>query len=774
MTVQNIIFLSGILILLYFLRKRDVRLLRFIALIGLVKLFIPPFISISVPTENLNNPPVSYDVASSIEKGAGTIVNNLNIPVSFTSTSVWMICWISIVSVLVIFVLIKLICLRKLLHTSTPVNVDRYYRTQKDRNVIFLKSTKFHSPLVFGFLKHKIILPCNWDTIPAECKRAILAHEMAHIVQYDHWINLFQLIAQIIHFINPLAWIHGKLLKTYNEMACDDMAMKIAKMTPLQYSDHLIQIAESISIEYNNRSLIPAFMGSTKPLKNRILYQLSKNNLKPKGRLSLKNIIIITLVLFSVIPFSIYCSKVIMLDELDNQLSMDGIFTKSLYDASGIEIIPPKPVYGLEKIGPVNDFVLYINESEEAYEGEIEVLIDEKGIPVEFEFLDFSDSKNSKDLVISSLKKIEFTPAKIKGQTARHWIKLKVNQTAKNTKNETITLNSPPVIIGGLEDIQSRIKFPESIEKAGISGNVEVNVHIDNEGRPIDFKIVKSLVSVCDAAAIAAISETDFKPAVKNGYPVDSWMKIPVEFIQDEQKYDDLGSIQNVLDEHQLLISNEISVFIDNEGKINLENEQISIVDLRYMAKKITEINKDILFIISPSPKTNFPVISNIRDAIYKAGGKSFVSNKRNYLETDSIRKTPVNKSIIADKHIVNPDEILKSGPSDNIPEFLQMKDWPKIIGGERAIQKKVVYPELAKMAGIEGIVRINVLVNEKGVPEDFEVIQSLGNIGCDEAAIDAIKQVRFEPAKQRDIPVKFWVAIPIKFKLRGGIGTYK
>ena len=105
----------------------------------------------------------------------------------------------------------------------------------------------------------------------------------------------------------------------------------------------------------------------------------------------------------------------------------------------------------------------------------------------------------------------------------------------------------------------------------------------------------------------------------------------------------------------------------------------------------------------------------------------------------------------------------------EEIPDFLPLEDQPKIIGGLAAIQKLIIYPEIAKKAGIEGLVQIKVLVNRKGEPTDFQVLKSLGKSGCDEAAISAIRQVRFVPAKLRGRPVKFWMSIPIRFQLRKG-----
>ena len=75
------------------------------------------------------------------------------------------------------------------------------------------------------------------------------------------------------------------------------------------------------------------------------------------------------------------------------------------------------------------------------------------------------------------------------------------------------------------------------------------------------------------------------------------------------------------------------------------------------------------------------------------------------------------------------------------------------------------VYPELAKKAGIEGTVVVKVLVNTKGDVEQVEILKSHPLL--DESAIEAARQFKFKPAKQRDKFVKVWVSIPFNFKLK-------
>ncbi len=98
---------------------------------------------------------------------------------------------------------------------------------------------------------------------------------------------------------------------------------------------------------------------------------------------------------------------------------------------------------------------------------------------------------------------------------------------------------------------------------------------------------------------------------------------------------------------------------------------------------------------------------------------------------------------------------------------FVAFDEPPTPKGGFRSIQKALKYPEIARKAGIEGRVTVHVLVSEKGIVIKTKILQSLGHTGCDQAAVNAIKKVKWNPAMQRDKPVRVWVAIPVIFRLK-------
>jgi len=98
---------------------------------------------------------------------------------------------------------------------------------------------------------------------------------------------------------------------------------------------------------------------------------------------------------------------------------------------------------------------------------------------------------------------------------------------------------------------------------------------------------------------------------------------------------------------------------------------------------------------------------------------------------------------------------------------FVPYDEPPEPIGGFAAIQRKLQYPEIARKAGIEGTVIIYARIDKKGNVVKTKVVKPLGNSGCNEAAIKAIRAVKWKPAKQRDKPVTVWVSVPVKFKLK-------
>jgi TonB family protein len=84
---------------------------------------------------------------------------------------------------------------------------------------------------------------------------------------------------------------------------------------------------------------------------------------------------------------------------------------------------------------------------------------------------------------------------------------------------------------------------------------------------------------------------------------------------------------------------------------------------------------------------------------------------------------------------------------------------------GER--QPLQPYPPIALRQRVEGIVELNVLVDEKGNVADATVVTPAGGkAGLTEAAIENVKRRHYRPATKDGVPVRVWVSVRVRFEL--------
>lgn len=76
-------------------------------------------------------------------------------------------------------------------------------------------------------------------------------------------------------------------------------------------------------------------------------------------------------------------------------------------------------------------------------------------------------------------------------------------------------------------------------------------------------------------------------------------------------------------------------------------------------------------------------------------------------------------------------------------------------------------YPAAAMRNGDQGTVMVRVEVGTDGVPTSVEVAQRSGSRDLDRAAVNAVRQWRFQPAQRDGQPVPGAVTVPIDFKMR-------
>lgn len=94
---------------------------------------------------------------------------------------------------------------------------------------------------------------------------------------------------------------------------------------------------------------------------------------------------------------------------------------------------------------------------------------------------------------------------------------------------------------------------------------------------------------------------------------------------------------------------------------------------------------------------------------------------------------------------------------------FYAFDDPPKVIYSAPAR-----YPEIAREAEMEGVVNLLIFVDERGSVFDVKVLSSTVPKVLIDEALRAARRYRFKAGKQRNVPVKTTIALPIEFRLRG------
>ncbi len=74
-------------------------------------------------------------------------------------------------------------------------------------------------------------------------------------------------------------------------------------------------------------------------------------------------------------------------------------------------------------------------------------------------------------------------------------------------------------------------------------------------------------------------------------------------------------------------------------------------------------------------------------------------------------------------------------------------------------------YTREAREAGLQGSVRVSMIIDAKGIPQDIIVRKPLG-MGLDERAVETVAQWRFRPAMKDGAPVKIRATVEVSFRL--------
>jgi TonB family protein len=277
---------------------------------------------------------------------------------------------------------------------------------------------------------------------------------------------------------------------------------------------------------------------------------------------------------------------------------------------------------------------------------------------------------------------------------------------------------SEPRIVGGQIKEPRKVKsvpprYPDDAKRAGIAGVVIVECTISPKGEVAAVKVLKGLPLLSEAA-VEAVRKWRYTPTLLNGVAVPVIMTVTVNFKLEAVRLEDLMD----------------SLDHEHEGV-----REAAALGLRRL---------------KTSGFTGRPEMRDAIEALKRLAAKD---------ESPSVRAAAEQTLRELDPRPDSPRAEADSGAPEGAS--LEFDSPPRVIKGA-----KPQYPQAAFAAKIEGTVLVEALIDVEGRISRARVIQSVP--GLDEAALEAARRWRFEPARKAGKPVATIIHMPVAFRIYG------
>jgi bla regulator protein BlaR1 len=133
-------------------------------------------------------------------------------------------------AVLYVLVTLLLLTIAFIVHTRFIKSLQINYLIDSEHaitsHIKTYTSNHIASPMVVGIFQNKLILPSNYKSQFDKATLAlILEHESVHIKRKDNLINALLLLATILLWFNPLAWMAYASCRRLQELTCDERVL---------------------------------------------------------------------------------------------------------------------------------------------------------------------------------------------------------------------------------------------------------------------------------------------------------------------------------------------------------------------------------------------------------------------------------------------------------------------------------------------------------------------------------------------------------------------
>ncbi len=235
-------------------------------LVVLVALLLPAVVAIPVlpggkraPAEIASDAGIAAEAAARIEVGPEDVVPGPSPSVAIIETgkATLAITWLVVAAVLLGWTLVRAFRFRRRLVRSSgtaPAEL-RQEVVELGRRLDLTRTPDVHttsarvSPMVFwaGGTARLVVPTFLLASLDRQERRAVLAHELAHVRRRDHLLRWIEWLACSAFWWNPVAWWARRELRAAEEASCDALGAMAAKSTHRTYAASLLRVVELLS-----------------------------------------------------------------------------------------------------------------------------------------------------------------------------------------------------------------------------------------------------------------------------------------------------------------------------------------------------------------------------------------------------------------------------------------------------------------------------------------------------------------------------------------------
>ena len=114
-----------------------------------------------------------------------------------------------------------------------------------ERRFDLWSSDRIPMPCAWGLVRARVMIPSCANAWSYERRRAVLLHELGHVVRRDCLVQTLAQVACALYWFHPLAWLSARQLRVERERACDDLVLA-AEVGAADYAEHLLAVVREM------------------------------------------------------------------------------------------------------------------------------------------------------------------------------------------------------------------------------------------------------------------------------------------------------------------------------------------------------------------------------------------------------------------------------------------------------------------------------------------------------------------------------------------------